>query len=601
MKESRIELSRRNVLTGLSAAGIAGAGAGYGTQALFTDREEFEGTTVTAGSIDLAVSATLVAANDYYETETEDLLGSETTANGEPAIGIKAADVKPGDWAVICFDLAVKQNPGCVTVFTENFTNRENGQSEPEGESDETGGDPGDGEGELQDRMLATLWQSYDGPTDGSDGGVRSDLSGIDPTTNSASTSVVDGSWQDPAVDGSVGESVDYTSVQEVHDTYGTEDGVTLGAPAEGGGPGVAFNERRFYLLLELPSEVGNEVQSDSFSFDLGFSAVQARNNDDCALPTETPPSGTCECPSCSVDTAASQSPEVTVQSTDASAFPQVSTFLNVDTDAGRNGDLTGEDFTLCEAGCGQDVSVAFTSEEKPVDFVFLMDVTGSMGGELNSVKDNIQGFIDDVEAEGIDARYALYLFGDEEETGPPAVFLKQDLTGNGTTFRNAVSDTVLEEKVGYGGDNAEDNYEAILTADTELSYRGGAQRVMIDITDAPGEEDPGQTIGGLAETRANAVSVLDDYTYIAVSPDSDGNHQKRQVASEAGGTHITLGENFDPILNTIEEEVSTAYRVRYTSACATADGTTRDVVAEIEDPGAGTLYATSSYTAPGS
>ncbi|PSQ36242.1 hypothetical protein BRD08_05240, partial [Halobacteriales archaeon SW_10_66_29] len=226
------------------------------------------------------------------------------------------------------------------------------------------------------------------------------------------------------------------------------------------------------------------------------------------------------ECDECSFGTDVSTSPEVTVDSTSASDFPDIATFLTVDTTAGNNGDLTTSDFSLCEDGCEQTVDVDISGEDKPVDFVFLLDVTGSMSDELDGAKAEMQNFINTVEDEGIDARYALYLFGDEEETGPPAVFLKQEFTSDGDEFNTAVQNTSLEEEVGFGGDGPEDNYEAILTADNDLSYRAGSQRVLIDITDAPGEENPSQTIGGLAETRANAVSVLDGYTYFAVSPD---------------------------------------------------------------------------------
>jgi hypothetical protein len=66
----------------------------------------------------------------------------------------------------------------------------------------------------------------------------------------------------------------------DANNTYST--GVTVGG-------GTAFNNRQFYLLLELPSDVGNEVQSDAVQWDLKFEAIQARNNEDCGTVVQLP------------------------------------------------------------------------------------------------------------------------------------------------------------------------------------------------------------------------------------------------------------------------------------------------------------------------
>ncbi|MFA9518103.1 SipW-dependent-type signal peptide-containing protein [Halopenitus sp. H-Gu1] len=50
------DLSRRKVLAGLGAIGVASAGAGLGTTAYFSDDETFENNTLTAGQLDLSVT-----------------------------------------------------------------------------------------------------------------------------------------------------------------------------------------------------------------------------------------------------------------------------------------------------------------------------------------------------------------------------------------------------------------------------------------------------------------------------------------------------------------------------------------------------------------
>ncbi|WP_254838361.1 vWA domain-containing protein [Natronomonas marina] len=55
MTERRIDLTRRKVLGAVGGIGVAGAGAGMGTSALFSDTESFEENTITAGELDLKV------------------------------------------------------------------------------------------------------------------------------------------------------------------------------------------------------------------------------------------------------------------------------------------------------------------------------------------------------------------------------------------------------------------------------------------------------------------------------------------------------------------------------------------------------------------
>ncbi len=54
-KGNQLNLSRRRVLTALGAVGAASAGAGLGTSALFSDEESFDGNTLAAGDLNLAV------------------------------------------------------------------------------------------------------------------------------------------------------------------------------------------------------------------------------------------------------------------------------------------------------------------------------------------------------------------------------------------------------------------------------------------------------------------------------------------------------------------------------------------------------------------
>jgi len=68
------ELSRRKVLAGLGTIGVAGAGAGFGTSAYFSDQETFENNTLQAGQLDMKVGWE-EHYSDWSDDEGEGLQG----------------------------------------------------------------------------------------------------------------------------------------------------------------------------------------------------------------------------------------------------------------------------------------------------------------------------------------------------------------------------------------------------------------------------------------------------------------------------------------------------------------------------------------------
>ena len=307
----RYELSRRKTLAGLATIGAAGAGAGLGTSALFSDEESFEDNTITAGTLDMTVEAQVVAANDEYIAAMEGTdfpISYDETAQGETeegvTLGYEFQDFKPGDWVVVCYDVEVSDNPGYVVVHAGNFSQGGGDTTEPE---------PTPDEGELGDNLLLTHWNDYQGNMDDPSQGSRSDLVGLSQTTNVDNTDPVNESYGEPDIDGNAtlggGTDVQYTDVLEflfgadqdpanqgglpnsttqLGNGYASTDGVAIREGGGIGGPGnqpyravgSGENSLTFCQLIELPAEVGNVVQGDTLSFDLGFVTEQSRNND---------------------------------------------------------------------------------------------------------------------------------------------------------------------------------------------------------------------------------------------------------------------------------------------------------------------------------
>ena len=263
-------LSRRKMVAGLGIVGLASAGAGVGTSAFFSDEESFENNTLTAGTLDMSVTANVVAADDYWTGEGA--LDMSETADGDVVSGIQVNDVKPGDWAVICFDIEVGDNPGYVQVRTEEFL--EDGGANPEPEQDVEG--DSNNSADLGEFLLTTVWQDYDETS-----GNKTGLSTLDPVFNNASDDLnIDYAPSD--VDG-IGDGVThYTNAREANSVL--ENGYLI---KDNNGDLLPINDAAnegvysFCLLLEIPFQVGNVIQGDSISFDLVFETEQIRHNND--------------------------------------------------------------------------------------------------------------------------------------------------------------------------------------------------------------------------------------------------------------------------------------------------------------------------------
>jgi predicted ribosomally synthesized peptide with SipW-like signal peptide len=278
--KKKISLSRRKMLGGLGAIGLTGAGAGLGTSALFSDEETFENNSITAGTLDMVVDAEIVATvdNDYFDSLS--LEGTSQTADGAAVdMAINIDDAKPGDWLIICFDITIEENPGYVQISTSNFVDNENGVNDPEegamGENGMEGGS--DTDGELDDKLLATAWDSA--TVQQSDISSRDELQGLQYPTNAEGDDKPSHSYDSSRSEGGeVSTDIEYTSVAEAFSNF--QNGVVVSNSA-GDPVGVGPSGTVFYLLLEIPTSVGNEIQSDSVGLDLTFETEQVRNNDD--------------------------------------------------------------------------------------------------------------------------------------------------------------------------------------------------------------------------------------------------------------------------------------------------------------------------------
>ena len=265
MNDDTIGISRRQALLGLGAVGVASAGAGIGTTAYFSDEETFADNQLTAGELDLFVHVDYSEnQGDYaqWSTPPGTYIDGNSVGDGVEgdALRIEVDDLKPGDSGegMLCF--SVVDNPAYLWMCGELTANDENGQTEPEAIVDETGGDPGEGDGELADAMHVTLSYCTEGE-EGYDIGeeiVSGSLGDVLAVLRAGVPLYGDGNPDAPVANRPSFEGVS--------------------APMVEGEVNAA--ETCVCLHWEVPTEVGNEIQTDSVMFDFSFYAEQARHND---------------------------------------------------------------------------------------------------------------------------------------------------------------------------------------------------------------------------------------------------------------------------------------------------------------------------------
>jgi len=249
----RFEISRRKALTALGTIGVASAGAGLGTSALFNDTESFEKNILTAGTLDLLV--------DYYSYWDQGSAGSGTvagTADGE-AVTAELGDVKPGDSGLIAFCPRIETNPAYLWMCGALTDSSESTGSIP----DYTEPEPVDenGEGELEENVLVDVNYCEVGEVG----------EGFDPSDVTTVATAWSGTLAELLVLSQTGLPLDGDAT--------VSDGMGFPNPGEQ----VEFDPDGNYCICldwNVPIDVENEIQGDSMEFDIEFYAEQARHND---------------------------------------------------------------------------------------------------------------------------------------------------------------------------------------------------------------------------------------------------------------------------------------------------------------------------------
>jgi hypothetical protein len=233
----------------------------------------------------------------------------------------------------------------------------------------------------------------------------------------------------------------------------------------------------------------------------------------------------------------------------------------------------------------GLKVSKVGSGNVLTADVVFLVDNSGSMDAEADSVAKSIIDFATYLQASGLDVKFAVVGFSVSGDINGGINFtnaqtLSSYLDRNTGTYRTvdfAGSDsaalTTRAYNFGYAGD--ENGVMAAIFADSVYAWRSGAQRVMIMFTDEPTQSDGVEwtnAVGcGLLSGKATVHTVFSgDTTYYNSTYWNQYNEEPAAISRCTGGTIKYIPEDASGLSLKdlpVAGALANSYLVEYVSA----------------------------------
>ncbi len=272
--------------------------------------------------------------------------------------------------------------------------------------------------------------------------------------------------------------------------------------------------------------------------------------------------------------------PEINIKQIDANNFPFIYLVANVNENGSPIATLTTADFIVSEDGRIQTDFFEVTPPNsgdgvRLVDFVFLIDNSGSMGGEISAVRNNVNAFADLMAASGIDLRLGAVRFGNRNGSNPD-IFNSGNLTGDLSVFHSWINSMSA-----YGG--YEPGLQAIINAVNTFNFRPGSQRHFLIITDE--DSDAGSLSQAVSLCNSNNVVVHGAINCGFGNSYNDYCRPNTSITGATGGLVFSVVGPYDAILDEIGHSLANTYIVRYKTDNPVYDGQQREVLLEVTTP----------------
>ncbi len=173
-----------------------------------------------------------------------------------------------------------------------------------------------------------------------------------------------------------------------------------------------------------------------------------------------------------------------------------------------------------------------------PLDVLFLLDVTGSMGDEIDQLERTVSMVASRIEALASqpDVRFGMTLYRDEGDTFVTSTF---DLTGVIDDFQAALADVVADG----GGDTPEALDEALAAALDVPTWRDrhDAVQLVFLVADAAPHVERTQVTPYTESMLAASTRGITIHAIAASSTDDAAEHAFRSIAQATGGRFVFL------------------------------------------------------------
>jgi len=237
----------------------------------------------------------------------------------------------------------------------------------------------------------------------------------------------------------------------------------------------------------------------------------------------------------------------------------------------------------------------------RPVDIVFVMDVTESMQPYIDAVKQNVIAFAQDLQSNSRDYRLGLVTFEDYVVSKYPDCNCEYRNTM--TSDVKKFTDWVGSLHAGGGGDIPEDQLDALAYAST-FPFRPEAEGIIIIVTDAPPHHDGdgsadsahdqafwdhhthGMQVTDLTGSKVAAMLKKNGLTLYAVVPPPFIAPEYQEVVDATHGRSyniITEEGRFPSLVREIGHSIATEYSLTYRTPRPIEDGTNRSVELKVD------------------
>jgi len=199
-----------------------------------------------------------------------------------------------------------------------------------------------------------------------------------------------------------------------------------------------------------------------------------------------------------------------------------------------RNAEFQGTN--LLQGTEGTSSGEAIVATPPPADFVFLVDRTSSMGPYIANVRESITRLSESLVDSGVDAQFGLMMYS---ETG----LTKISLGGSDFTSDPADLEAGLDSITFSGG--IETSLDAMVAAAGDYSYRIGATKNVVNVTDDVLQTNIGTTVNDVVNTF-QAAGVTGHMIGLGTGAD-------HTIADQTGGSTFNVADpSYDPIMDAI-------------------------------------------------